>query len=69
MSRKGKFSLKDMYEQYQNMLKMGPLNKIMEMLPGMNQGMIPKGSEKEAQQKIRGSLVMMDSMTDEGILC
>ena len=25
--QEGKFSLRDMYEQFQNMMKMGPLNK------------------------------------------
>src|SRR4051812_9924738 len=30
----GVFTLRDMYEQFQNILKMGPLNKVMEMIPG-----------------------------------
>jgi signal recognition particle subunit SRP54 len=27
--QEGKFSLRDMYEQFQNIMKMGPLNKSM----------------------------------------
>ncbi len=26
-----------MYEQFQNVMKMGPLGKVMEMVPGMSQ--------------------------------
>ena len=32
----GNFSLRDMYEQFENILKMGPLNKVMEMIPGFS---------------------------------
>jgi len=32
----GIFTLRDMYDQFQNILKMGPLGKVMEMLPGMS---------------------------------
>lgn len=30
--------------------------------------MLPKGSEKEVQLRMKGSLVIMDSMTPEGTL-
>lgn len=31
----GEFTLRDMYEQFQNIMKMGPFNQIMGMIPGM----------------------------------
>jgi signal recognition particle subunit SRP54 len=33
----GVFTLRDMYEQFQNVMKMGPLGKVMSMIPGMSQ--------------------------------
>ena len=37
-----------MYEQFQNVMKMGPLGKVMSMIPGMSQ-MMTKGAEHESQ--------------------
>eukprot|EP01122_Echinamoeba_exundans_P011391 TRINITY_DN4519_c0_g2_i1.p1 TRINITY_DN4519_c0_g2~~TRINITY_DN4519_c0_g2_i1.p1 ORF type:complete len:455 (-),score=136.77 TRINITY_DN4519_c0_g2_i1:69-1433(-) len=59
----GKFSLRDMYEQFQGMLKMGPLSKVMEMIPGLGEMMQGKGDA--GQQTIRAWMTIMDSMTDE----
>lgn len=39
---KGNFTLVDLYEQMRAMKKMGPLNKIMEMIPGFGQMKLPK---------------------------
>ena len=36
---KGQFSLRDMYEQFENVMKLGPLNKVMAMIPGIPQMM------------------------------
>ena len=32
---KGVFTLRDLYEQFQNVMKMGPLGKVMSMIPGI----------------------------------
>eukprot|EP01121_Diplochlamys_sp_Union-15-3_P014621 TRINITY_DN4685_c0_g1_i1.p1 TRINITY_DN4685_c0_g1~~TRINITY_DN4685_c0_g1_i1.p1 ORF type:complete len:477 (-),score=120.04 TRINITY_DN4685_c0_g1_i1:9-1439(-) len=62
--QEGKFSLRDMYEQFQNMLKMGPLNKVMEMLPGF--GNLLQGVKGEAgNAKVKAYMTIMDSMTDK----
>jgi len=65
--QEGKFSLRDMYEQFQNMLKMGPLDQVIGMLPmetGLNQ--LLKGAKGESgHQKIKSYMTIMDSMTDE----
>jgi len=62
---KGVFTLRNMRDQYSSVLKMGPLDKVVNMIPGMSNMMIPQGKEKEASGKIKRYLCMMDSMTDE----
>jgi len=65
---KGKFSLRDLYEQFQNLQKMGPMGQIMQMIPGMAQ-MMPKGAEKEGVKRIKRFMIMMDSLTDDELDC
>lgn len=67
MSRlsKGKFVLRDMYDQFQNVFKMGSLSKVISMIPGFGNNIISKGSDKEGIDKIKKFMVIMDSMTDE----
>ena len=60
---KGIFSLRDMRDQYTSVMKMGPLDKVVNMIPGMS-NLMPEGSEKEASKKMKRYLCMMDSMTD-----
>ena len=33
----GEFTIRDMYEQFQNIMKMGPFGQIMGMIPGFSQ--------------------------------
>lgn len=61
----GNFTLRIMYEQFQNILKMGPIGQVFSMLPGFSQELMPKGREKESQAKIKRYMTMMDSMTNE----
>eukprot|EP00742_Colponemidia_sp_Colp-10_P003535 GILJ01003766.1.p1 GENE.GILJ01003766.1~~GILJ01003766.1.p1 ORF type:complete len:511 (+),score=89.55 GILJ01003766.1:40-1533(+) len=60
----GVFTLRDMKDQFQNVLKLGPLGKVMSMIPGMGSNLIPKGKEKEGIARIKRFMCMMDSMTD-----
>nr|CAB3478459.1 unnamed protein product [Digitaria exilis] len=60
----GSFTLRLMYEQFQNILKMGPIGQVFSMLPGFSSELMPKGHEKESQAKIKRYMTMMDSMTD-----
>ena len=60
----GKFSLIDMREQMEALTKMGPLGKVMEMIPGMS-GMMKKGQMKETETKLDKFKVLMNSMTKE----
>ncbi|KAL8151253.1 hypothetical protein V2J09_021061 [Rumex salicifolius] len=61
----GNFTLRIMYEQFQNILKMGPIGQIFSMLPGFSKELMPAGQEKESQAKIKRYMTMMDSMTNE----
>eukprot|EP00927_Polykrikos_kofoidii_P070411 TRINITY_DN6662_c0_g1_i1.p1 TRINITY_DN6662_c0_g1~~TRINITY_DN6662_c0_g1_i1.p1 ORF type:complete len:519 (-),score=127.40 TRINITY_DN6662_c0_g1_i1:117-1673(-) len=65
---KGKFSLRDLYEQFQNLQKMGPMSQVMQMIPGMSQ-MLPQGAEKEGAKRIKRFMVMMDSLTNDELDC
>ena len=61
----GQFSLRDMYEQFQTVMKMGSINQVMSLIPGMNTGLIEKGKEKEGIARIKRFMCIMDSMTDQ----
>jgi len=63
----GKFSLKDMYKQMEMLGKMGPLSKLMNMLPmGLSGGAkMPEGALETTQVQLRKYRVIMDSMTEE----
>ncbi|KAH7446887.1 hypothetical protein KP509_01G080500 [Ceratopteris richardii] len=60
----GSFTLRIMYEQFQNILKLGPLNQVFSMIPGFSTELMPKGREKESQARIKKFMTMMDSMTN-----
>ncbi|HIH76292.1 MAG TPA: signal recognition particle protein [Methanomassiliicoccales archaeon] len=61
----GRFSLKEMYEQMEMLTSMGPLKKLMSMLPGMGGGLQDKVNLEETQERLRRFRIIMDSMTDE----
>jgi len=60
----GKFTIKDMYKQMDMLSGMGPLQKLMNLLPGMSGKMSDEAME-ETQVKMKKFRVIMDSMTDE----
>jgi signal recognition particle subunit SRP54 len=62
---KGDFTLIDLYQQMEAMKKMGPLQKVMEMIPGMGQMQIPKEALAVQQEKLEVWKIAMDSMTRE----
>lgn len=59
----GKFTLKDMYSQFEMMNKMGPMQQVMNMLPGMG-GKLPKNASQVTEEKLARYKIMMDSMTE-----
>lgn len=62
---KGDFNLIDLYEQMQAMKKMGPLSKVMEMVPGFSQMQIPKDMLEGQEGKLEVWRYIMDSCTKE----
>jgi signal recognition particle subunit SRP54 len=61
----GKFSLKDMYDQMLAVRKMGPLKKLMGMVPGgMN---IPEDAMETAEKKLDAWRVIIQSMTKDEV--
>lgn len=60
----GQFTIRDMYEQFQNIMKMGPFSQIMGMIPGFSQDFMTKGGEQESMARIKRLMTMMDSMSD-----
>jgi len=64
---KGDFTLLDLYEQMKAMRKMGPLSKIMEMIPGMGQLKMPKEMLEVQEEKLEKWGYMISSMTKKEI--
>eukprot|EP00639_Heterosigma_akashiwo_P027973 CAMPEP_0194675366 /NCGR_PEP_ID=MMETSP0295-20121207/8216_1 /TAXON_ID=39354 /ORGANISM="Heterosigma akashiwo, Strain CCMP2393" /LENGTH=536 /DNA_ID=CAMNT_0039559689 /DNA_START=34 /DNA_END=1644 /DNA_ORIENTATION=+ len=62
---KGKFTLRDLYEQFQNMMKLGPMHKVLGMMPGIPQWMAQAGKDQETGNRFKRFMYMMDSMTDK----
>jgi signal recognition particle subunit SRP54 len=63
---KGEFTLKDMYTQMEAIGKMGPLAKIVQMLPLGSLGVdIPDAALQSTKESLERFRVVMDSMTDE----
>ncbi|MFC6615222.1 signal recognition particle protein Srp54 [Halopenitus salinus] len=64
----GNFTLKDMQKQMAAMNRMGPLDQVMDMIPGMGGGVmdqLPDDAMDVTQNRMREFEVVMDSMTDE----
>ncbi len=60
---KGEFTLVDLYSQMEAMSKMGPLGKVMEMIPGFGQLKIPKEALQGQEEKLKKWKHIMNSMT------
>ncbi|WP_128904160.1 signal recognition particle protein Srp54 [Halorubrum amylolyticum] len=64
----GEFTLKDMKKQMDAMNRMGPLDQVMDMIPGMGGGMmdqLPDDAMDVTQDRMRRFERIMDSMTEE----
>lgn len=68
MARKlmtGKFTLTDMYQQMEMLQNMGPLKKVLGMLPGGLGGRLKEQDMERSQRQLRKFKVIMDSMTKQ----
>jgi len=64
--RKSSFTLEDFYQQMQQIKKLGPLDRIMESIPGMNRMMNLKGGQAMADEKeLKKIEAIILSMTPE----
>jgi signal recognition particle subunit SRP54 len=61
---KGEFTLRMMYQQFEKVMSMGPLNKLVGMMPGMPDYLVPKGGDQQATDRLRKFMIMMDSMNN-----
>jgi signal recognition particle subunit SRP54 len=62
---KGDFTLIDLYEQMEAMSKMGPLSKLVDMIPGFGQLKMPKEMLQVQEGKLKKWKIAMQSMTKE----
>jgi len=60
----GRLCLRDLQNQFKNVLKLGSVNSIMKLIPGLND--LDKNSGDESQKRIKRFLTLMDSMTNNG---
>ena len=58
----GKFTLTDMYEQFESMKKVGPLKHLLKMIPGMSYN-IPEEKMNLAEDALKRWRVIIQSMT------
>ena len=64
---KGEFTLKDMRKQMNAMNRMGPLDQVLDMIPGLGGGIkdqLPDDAMDMTQDRLRDFEVIMDSMTE-----
>ncbi|MEE8357283.1 MAG: signal recognition particle protein [Anaerolineales bacterium] len=59
----GEFSLEDFYKQLSQVMKMGPIGKLMGMLPGEFGKMSQSVDPQEAEKRMRSSQAIIQSMT------
>lgn len=62
---KGEFNFLDLYEQMMAIRKMGPLSKIVELIPGMSNANIPKDMLNVQEGKLKKWKFIFQSMTRE----
>ncbi len=60
----GKFSLQDMYNQFEAMQNMGPLQKVLSMIPGFSYK-LPAEELENAEERLSRWKVIIQSMTPE----
>lgn len=61
----GNFTLNDLYDQIQAMNKMGPISKVMGMIPGFSQMQIPKEALAMQQEKMGTFKIIINSCTHQ----
>jgi signal recognition particle subunit SRP54 len=65
--KEGKFTLLDLYSQLEQMNKMGSMDKLMGMIPGMSAAKVPKDVLEKQEQKMKHWKSAISSMTETEI--
>eukprot|EP00088_Acartia_fossae_P064922 TRINITY_DN7997_c0_g1_i5.p1 TRINITY_DN7997_c0_g1~~TRINITY_DN7997_c0_g1_i5.p1 ORF type:complete len:515 (-),score=162.38 TRINITY_DN7997_c0_g1_i5:681-2225(-) len=66
--QKGRFTLRNMYEQFQNIMKLGPISQVVGMIPGLSSVFGQTGgavSDQESMKRLKKLMTIMDSMNDK----
>ncbi|WP_457619911.1 signal recognition particle protein Srp54 [Methanopyrus sp.] len=61
----GEFTLKDLYEQLEALSKMGPVDKLLQYVPGMGGGRNVRKISQITEERLKKYRVIMDSMTEK----
>jgi signal recognition particle subunit SRP54 len=61
--KKNKFDLEDLRDQLKSLKKMGPLQSVMEMVPGMGKVLPPGGVGESQERQLKRMEACIDSMT------
>jgi len=64
ITKKGEFTFRDMRDQFQTIMGMGSLGKIMGMIPGFK-NIMGEGREEESQARMKRFMTILDSMTNK----
>ncbi len=65
--KEGKFTLLDLYSQLEQMNKMGSMDKLIGMIPGMSAAKVPKNLLEKQESKMKHWKSSISSMTEEEI--
>ncbi|MDP2947127.1 MAG: signal recognition particle receptor subunit alpha, partial [Nanoarchaeota archaeon] len=65
--KEGKFTLMDVYNQLEQMNKIGSMDKILAMVPGFSSAKIPKEALEKQEEKMKHWKTAISSMTEEEI--
>jgi signal recognition particle subunit SRP54 len=65
--QEGKFTLLDLYSQLEQMNKMGSMDKMLSMIPGMSAAKVPKNVLEKQEKKMAHWKSAISSMTEEEI--
>ncbi|CAF1314832.1 unnamed protein product [Rotaria sordida] len=63
-AKDGQFTLRNMYEQFQNFMKMGSFGQVISMIPGFGTEFMSKNDEQKSQARLKKMMCIMDSMND-----
>lgn len=63
------FTFRTLNTQFESLLKLGPISKVLEMMPGMSQLVAAGGGGANATAKFKKMMVIMKSMTPKELDC